>query len=107
MRSSQVSRSSASLVTSYGFLRYFEVFGSLGASKTMASVEVEQKFGGSSIYILSKGMNSQRYEAEYITQTGSYGLKATIYPPFVSISGEVQKDALGMDTFTGRLQIGL
>lgn len=107
LRSSEVSRNSIAAVSSYGFLRYFEAFASLGYSKTLASVEPERSYGGSSIYILSAKSIKERYEAEYRSITSSYGIKAIVLPPFVALSGEIQQDALGLDTFTARIQIGL
>jgi hypothetical protein len=106
-RSSQVARSGISTVVSYGFLRYFEVFGSYGINKTQTSVEIQRTAGESSVYILAKGENQRRYEKEFQSTTQSYGLKVTLLPPFVSASGEVMRDSLGLNSYTARLQVGI
>jgi len=107
VQETKIQQSSLKLVSSYGFLRYFEIFGSIGQTQNSVSTKINKIQNNTPIYSFIQNEADQEFRFESQGRAQGYGLKVVVLPPFLAMSAEVQSDQLGNETFTARMQLGL
>jgi hypothetical protein len=97
---------SGDAVASYGFLRYFNIFGSLGATQHHGSYTLKDQ-GPSGFMLADDTTGSPEVGLTWVETVRTAGLKIMVVPPFVSLVGEVNAADNGAKELAVKLGIGM
>jgi hypothetical protein len=105
LKDTTFSSTGVDLVASYGFLRYFTVYGAIGVTRNEASLAIDA--GSDYSFMLDSPQQSATVAREWESESYLYGARITIVPPFVAIAAEAQSAPDGTRHYAAKLSLGM
>jgi hypothetical protein len=96
---------SGDAVASYGFLRYFTIFASMGVTQHRGSFTPREQ--GPAGYLLADDIGTPEVNLTWYETVRMAGLKVTIVPPFIDLVGEVNAGENGTREIAVKLGVGM
>ena len=101
----QLETSELDLVASYGFLRYFTLYGRYGAALQQGSLRVDE---AGPLAFLDTDQPAETIERTWMESVRGAGLRIMVLPPFVALTAEAELGTgTGARSYAAKLSIGL
>ena len=105
LQSSALSSNAMDVSVSYGFLRYFTLYGGSGIARHSASVKLTDN--PETAWLLKSTETSASIDSEYDDPYQFAGLAVRFLPPFISGAVETGLSGNGLETLAAKISIGL
>lgn len=101
----EIQSNSIDAVASYGFLRYFTLFVAGGATRHQVSmmVRTEEELG----FLLQEAEEEFSESRTWWSPSRAVGVRITVLPPFVALTGEVRDQGDGHRSYAVKLGFGM
>jgi hypothetical protein len=104
----ELASTGATAAVSYGFLRYFSLYAVGGATHNAATLVAEEEDdGGDALSLRSNGISRVEIDRKWWSPTRAVGLKITVLPPFVTVTGEGNFLPDGGRDYAVKLAVGI
>ncbi len=104
----EVGSSSADAIISYEIFQFLGLYAGAGVSFTRANFDIEKSASGLSLARTSgKLVDTESGHSEWQDRHHSFGVSIKPLPPFVSVSGELTRSALGIESVSAKIALGM
>jgi hypothetical protein len=105
IRNGDFQSAGADLLTAWGFLRYFTLYGGYGLSRQTA--ELRPNTQRPSTFELADQETSDEYHQTWLKTWRTGGMQIRLLPPFVTLTAEVQADDSGRRLYEAKICAGM